>query len=74
MNVKNKMTYDLVGKTFGKLKILELTSERKHGSGIYRCFCKCGNKYFASSENLRRKHVTSCGCIKVERSKQWESM
>lgn len=56
---------DLTGKRFGKLTVFEFV-ETKNGHSYWLCKCDCGNLQKASSCNLKRSHVVSCGCVKNE--------
>lgn len=60
---KNKNIHDLKGERFGKLKVLEMTDERKQGSVIWKCQCDCGNIVKVSSRNLAYGDTKSCGCL-----------
>lgn len=53
---------DLNGRRFGKLTVIERTSERKHGSVVWKCLCDCGNEVLVSQNSLKTQHTTSCGC------------
>ena len=62
---------DLTGKKFGRLTVLEATKEKtKDGRRIWKCQCDCGNIKFASCQNLKRGHCTSCGCKNKEQITQ----
>lgn len=57
---------DLVGRTFGKLTVIEFACNNKWGNATWRCRCDCGNEATVSGKQLTRKdaRVTkSCGCI-----------
>lgn len=70
---KNKERIDmtsLVGKTFGRLTVLErdLTKPYGHGYNSYwKCKCSCGNEISVAKADLNRGHTKSCGCLKSER-------
>lgn len=54
---------DLTGDRYGKLVVKEyagIISGRTH----WLCECECGNEIVASSNNLRKGHTKSCGCIR----------
>lgn len=54
---------NLVGKVFGKLKVIRevINSDRKR---IYwECVCDCGKTTVVRSENLRNSTTKSCGCL-----------
>ena len=56
---------DLTGKRFEKLTVLNFV-ETKNGHTYWLCKCDCGNLHIATSCNLKRKNVLSCGCVKRE--------
>lgn len=58
-----KSATDLTHKRFGKLTALYPTEQRKHGSVIWACQCDCGNLHLATSTELSRGGVNSCGCL-----------
>jgi len=60
-----KRANNLVGRTFGQLKVKEIFGRDKHSHIIWLCECSCGNiAYIKSSELLRTKvPAKSCGCI-----------
>lgn len=59
---------DLTGSRFGRLLVIErISSENKEIR--WRCLCDCGNYTEASTNNLRRFKVVSCGCYRKECSK-----
>lgn len=53
---------DLVGRTFGRLKVKRLLS---HNPVIWECECACGVIVPVESSNLP-KNTKSCGCLKRE--------
>lgn len=63
---------DLIGQTFGILKVIEPDYEKektfnegkKKKKTFWKCLCSCGNFTTVSTENLRAHHTTSCGCLK----------
>lgn len=62
---KNKK--NLVGKRFGRLVVIEETSERKNGGKVvYLCKCDCGNVVKKIGTKLTNGHTISCGCRKKE--------
>lgn len=54
----------MIGKKFGKLTVMSLLDERKHGQKVYSCVCECGNTSVVLSANLRKGNSTSCGCLR----------
>ncbi len=54
----------LVGKTFGKLAVIEQASSNAKGARRWVCQCECGNQTVVLSSNLTRGYTKSCGCIK----------
>ena len=57
---------DLTGQRFGRLTVIQDTSERKCGCVIWYCSCDCGNKVRITSGNLINKSTKSCGCLQKE--------
>jgi hypothetical protein len=55
----------LLGEKFGKLTVLSLAprSEWNRGRASWFCRCDCGKTLYVMSNNLRRKHTGSCGCL-----------
>ena len=53
--------YDLKGKNFGLLTVLERCGSR-HKEVLWRCECECGKVTEVISSNLRTGHTLSCGC------------
>lgn len=67
---RRKRKYDLVGKKFGRLHVLEYikpdTTNRTITSKYYYnllCRCDCGNTFRTNSAAVGRKAVSSCGCL-----------
>lgn len=66
---------NLIGKTFGKLKVLSLAGkEQLYTKGVkngynykWRCLCECGNETVVSQCHLRSGHTLSCGCHQREK-------
>lgn len=74
---RNKSFQDLTGQIFGNLLVIGLDENRnnielnrkingeiKQNKTYYLCKCNCGNPEIlsVSSDNLKSKHTTSCGC------------
>ena len=61
------IVHDITGKRFGRLVAIEPTDERATNGGIrWKCICDCGNIVYPTMNNLKRKHTTSCGCVKED--------
>lgn len=61
---------DLTGKRFGRLLVIERSSDyvRRDGSKEprWKCRCDCGNTTAVASGNLKSGAVSSCGCLRKE--------
>ena len=59
---------DLLGQTFGMLKVVEL-SDKKHPTFglLWKCECKCGGIAYVSSNRLTSLNTTSCGCLRAKK-------
>ena len=64
---------DLTGKKFGKLTVVSRNADKISPCGqrhtTWDCVCDCGNKTIVSSNNLRRGHTNSCGCLNLNRER-----
>jgi len=54
----------MIGEKFGKLIVMSLLNERKHGQKAYDCICDCGNTSVVLGNNLRKGNSRSCGCLR----------
>ncbi|MCP1103461.1 hypothetical protein M2454_002802 [Aequitasia blattaphilus] len=58
---ENRKTYiDLAGQTYGELRVIQKTEERKEGCVVWECQCSCGETVYASRRQLARGYVTQC--------------
>lgn len=57
---------DLIGRQYGKLKVLKRVKNDKRGNSRWLCLCDCKNKskIIVLGFNLKRNHTRSCGCLK----------
>lgn len=62
--IGKSMASNLTNQRFGKLTALYPTEERKNNSVVWICKCDCGNIIKATSTNLSRGDINSCGCLK----------
>ena len=65
---------DLTGMRFGRLSVIERTNDHFYPSGrhdvCYACLCDCGNTVNVLGIHLRSGHTVSCGCYRVETSRE----
>jgi hypothetical protein len=57
----NDKKYNLIGKTFGKLKVIEDLGYHNR-CRRWKCECECGQITEVSGHNLKAGSVVSCGC------------
>lgn len=57
---------NITGLRFGRLVVIAPTSRRSGSSIMWDCLCDCGQHKVASSSNLKRGTVSSCGCYMKE--------
>lgn len=58
---------DLIGKTFGRLTVIEFCENRgNHNECLWLCKCCCGKEKIVTGTNLKSGNVKSCGCLKEE--------
>jgi hypothetical protein len=57
---------DIIGKTFGKLKVIRIDDKNKYKDRKtrYECLCECGVVAFVTARNLESGNNRSCGCMK----------
>ena len=58
---------DLTGLKFGRLTVLHMLEERKHGGAVWHCRCDCGNEVDVRADGLVTGHTKSCGCYHRDR-------
>lgn len=66
--------YNLVGETFGYLKVIKKDKPYRTLKGIpmakWICECKCGNVVSIRQTHLLNKATTSCGCFAKEKARE----
>lgn len=55
--------HNMVGETFGGLKVIALTNRRYRGHVIYVCRCVCGAEIDVARKQLISGNTASCGCV-----------
>lgn len=66
-NAEKARTYDLDGKVFGALTVLQKAeNQRKNGGTWWRCRCDCGAECDVSATLLMTGKKKSCGCRTVK--------
>ena len=58
--------YDLTGKTFGRLVVLERKGTDRNRVSVWLCKCSCGTEFPVTGSNLRHNVTQSCGCLQKE--------
>lgn len=61
---------NLIGQKFGRLTVIERLENTKNGKTRWLCKCDCGNETIVQGNNLKNKHVKSCGCLNKELTRQ----
>lgn len=56
---------NLIGKTFGQLRVTERAANDKRGRARWVCICACGNNAVAVGYLLRTSAAKSCGCMRA---------
>ena len=57
---------DMIGKRFGRWKVLEEAARAKCGAVKYLCKCDCGKEKIVNGVSLRNGTSQSCGCYNRE--------
>lgn len=63
-NMGYNNSYDLIGKTFGKLTVINRVAGNKFKKAKWLCKCECGAFTEVECSNLMSGHTVSCGCIR----------
>ena len=57
---------DLVGKTFGRLEVIEFAGMTPNHKSMWKCKCSCGNEVIVRGSHLTNGLTVSCGCYSAE--------
>lgn len=60
---------DLTGQRFGRLTVVSYAFTRKTDV-MWNCVCDCGKHTIVSRSDLKKGKSKSCGCYRIERSKE----
>lgn len=61
---------DITGVKFGRLVVLRKDPETITSKVIrWVCLCECGKSHNTTAGNLKKGHVQSCGCYKIDKAK-----
>lgn len=61
---------DLIGQRFGRLTVIRLADNKKHGRIAWLCQCDCGQLVEALSDSLMSGNTKSCGCLQKEKARE----
>ena len=64
---------NIVGKTFGRLRVDKRIEGMTNKRVYYECRCECGNEVIVRGESLNSGHTSSCGCLQKDIVKQLKS-
>lgn len=64
---------DLTGKRFGKLTVIGRIGSDKRRQALWRMQCDCGATTLVPTVSLKRGNTKSCGCLRIETSKEVNS-
>lgn len=65
---RNAAKKRMIGKTFGRLKVVSL--HNGEGDLLWDCECLCGGKALTRTTDLTSGHTKSCGCLQKERASE----
>lgn len=65
----NKRFHNLIGETFGRLKVLSLEG-RTRKAFYWKCICECGGSTIVEGSQMVSGHIRSCGCLWIEVTKE----
>lgn len=55
--------FDLLGRTFGMLRVIQFAGRNSTNHLLWRCSCECGGTCIAIGRYLRERKKTQCGCL-----------
>lgn len=61
---------NLIGNKYGRLTVVGMNPERRHGKVRWDCECSCGNRVTVYGRVLKGGTGKSCGCLARELSKK----
>lgn len=61
---------DLTGQTFNRLTVIKRHSKNINDRPAWECQCSCGNITIVKGADLKSGNTKSCGCYKIERTKE----
>lgn len=64
---RHRKYHNILGKTFGKLKVIEFLKLDDRQQAWWICECECGNKKNVRASQLKCGDIKSCGCLHLTR-------
>ena len=64
--ISKKRSYDLIGRTFNRLTVIERVGSNKWRKALWKCRCSCGKETVAPTDALVWNQIQSCGCLLTE--------
>jgi hypothetical protein len=61
---------DLTGQTFNRLTVIRRHPKNINDRPAWVCQCSCGNTTIVKGADLKSGNTKSCGCYKIERTKE----
>lgn len=65
-HVQYRKSPDLVGKIFGRLRVIRRNGSSKYKKALWLCKCDCGNKVTVIGNGLTTGKTNSCGCLRKD--------
>ncbi len=59
----------MVGNKYNRLTVVSFSHNRPRKGAVYNCLCDCGKTSVVLGSNLRCNAVKSCGCLRLENTK-----
>lgn len=59
-----------IGNRYDRLKVVRYTRLDNSDKPMWECWCECGNKVEARGSDLETGKIKSCGCLRIEKSKE----
>lgn len=62
------MKIQMIGRNFGRLKVIKEAGKTKDNHIKWLCLCACGGNTVVDGRDLRKGSTTSCGCYSIEKA------
>lgn len=66
IGILKKRDTNLLGRKFGRLKVVKKTDRKQYGKNVWVCECDCGGTIELNASTIKSGNTRSCGCFKKD--------